>query len=54
MSELQNAVKELHKAGPRTVAVSSTEIDNKLTTIVSTIEGTGTVQLVSETRYKLF
>ena len=38
MSELQNAVKELHKAGPRTVAVSSTEIDNNLTAIVSTIE----------------
>ena len=38
MSDVQNAVKELHKAGPRIVAVSSTDIDNKLTAIVSTIE----------------
>lgn len=36
MSELQNALKELHKIGPKTVAVSSTEINDKLTAIVST------------------
>ncbi|KOX67899.1 Pyridoxal kinase [Melipona quadrifasciata] len=36
MSELQNALKELHKIGPQTVAVSSTEINDKLTAIVST------------------
>ncbi|KAF3430144.1 hypothetical protein E2986_02491 [Frieseomelitta varia] len=36
MSELQNALKELHKIGPQTVAVSSTEMNDKLTAIVST------------------
>lgn len=36
MSDLENAVKQLHKIGPQTVAVSSTEISNKLTAVVST------------------
>lgn len=36
LSELKNAVKEVHKIGPQTVAVSSTEINDKLTAIVST------------------
>ncbi|XP_076247220.1 pyridoxal kinase isoform X2 [Calliopsis andreniformis] len=38
VSELQNAIKELHKIGPQTVAVSSTEIDDKLTAVFSTIK----------------
>ncbi|XP_060818739.1 pyridoxal kinase [Bombus pascuorum] len=36
MSELQDAVTVLHKIGPQTVAVSSTEINDKLTAIIST------------------
>jgi len=36
MSELQNAIKKLHQNGPKTVAVSSTELSDKLTAIVST------------------
>lgn len=36
MSELQEAVTVLHKIGPQTVAVSSTEINDKLTAIIST------------------
>ncbi|XP_006625018.1 pyridoxal kinase [Apis dorsata] len=36
MSDLENAIKKVHKMGPQTVAVSSTELDNKLTTIIST------------------
>ncbi|XP_011169541.2 pyridoxal kinase [Solenopsis invicta] len=36
MSELQNAIKNLHKIGPKTVAVSSTELSDKLTAVVST------------------
>lgn len=36
MSELQNAIRKVHKIGPQTVAVSSTEIGDKLTTVIST------------------
>lgn len=39
MSDLQNAVKKLHEIGPKTVAVSSTELGDKLTAIFSTIKG---------------
>ncbi|XP_043592471.1 pyridoxal kinase [Bombus pyrosoma] len=35
MSELQDAITVLHKIGPQTVAVSSTEINDKLTAIIS-------------------
>ncbi|XP_029045685.1 pyridoxal kinase [Osmia bicornis bicornis] len=38
MSDLQNAVKKLHEIGPKTVAVSSTELGDKLTAIFSTIK----------------
>lgn len=36
ITELQNAIKKLHQSGPETVAVSSIEINNKLTAVVST------------------
>ncbi|XP_011634149.1 pyridoxal kinase [Pogonomyrmex barbatus] len=36
MNELQNAIKKLHQAGPKIVAISSTELNDKLTTVVST------------------
>lgn len=36
ITELQIAIKKLHQSGPKTVAVSSAEINNKLTAIVST------------------
>ncbi|KOC70752.1 Pyridoxal kinase [Habropoda laboriosa] len=36
MSELKNAIKELHNIGPGTVAISSTDIDDKLTAVFST------------------
>ncbi|XP_024890907.1 pyridoxal kinase [Temnothorax curvispinosus] len=36
MNELQNAIKKLHQKGPKTVAVSSTELSDKLTAVVST------------------
>ncbi|XP_076753295.1 pyridoxal kinase [Xylocopa sonorina] len=36
MSELQNAIRKVHKVGPQTIAVSSTEIGDKLTTVIST------------------
>lgn len=39
MSELQNAIKKLHLNGPKIIAVSSTELDNKLTAVVSTAKG---------------
>ena len=39
VSELKDAVQELHKLGPQTVAVSSTDIDEKLTSVVSTAKG---------------
>ncbi|XP_016920635.1 pyridoxal kinase [Apis cerana] len=35
-SDLENAIKKVHKMGPQTVAISSTELNNKLTTIIST------------------
>ncbi|XP_053979516.1 pyridoxal kinase [Hylaeus volcanicus] len=38
MSELQNAVKELHKVGPKIIAVSSSEISDTLTAVFSTIK----------------
>lgn len=36
MSELQNVIKKLHRNGPKSVAVSSTELSGKLTAVVST------------------
>ncbi|XP_025158237.1 pyridoxal kinase isoform X2 [Harpegnathos saltator] len=36
MDELQSVLKELHATGPQTIAVSSTELNNKLTAVVST------------------
>lgn len=36
MTELQNAIKKLHQIGPKTVALSSSELNNKLTAVVST------------------
>lgn len=39
MSELEDGIQELHKMGPQTVAISSTDIDEKLTSIVSTAKG---------------
>jgi len=39
MSELQNAIKKLHHNGPKTVAISSTDLSDKLTAIVSTTKG---------------
>ncbi|XP_076183301.1 pyridoxal kinase [Ptiloglossa arizonensis] len=38
ISELKSALKQLHKLGPQIVAISSTEIDNKLTATLSTIK----------------
>lgn len=38
-SDLENAIKKVHKMGPQTVAISSTELNNKLTTIISTNKG---------------
>jgi len=39
MVELQNAIKKLHQIGPQTIAVSSTDLNDKLTALVSTIKG---------------
>lgn len=50
--ELKDAIKELHKMGPQTVAVSSTDIDEKLTSIVSTAKGT-CIFLIWNTSYYL-
>lgn len=38
MSDVRNAVKKLHEIGPETVAVTSTELGDKLTAIFSTIK----------------
>ncbi|KAG5317571.1 PDXK kinase, partial [Pseudoatta argentina] len=38
MSELQNAIKKLHRNGPKTVAISSTDLSEKLTAVVSAAE----------------
>lgn len=38
VSELQSAIEEIHKIGPETIAVSSTEIGDKLTAIFSTVK----------------
>lgn len=45
MSELQDAVTVLHKIGPQTVAVSSTEINDKLTAIISTNKGNEVIKI---------
>ncbi|KZC05086.1 Pyridoxal kinase [Dufourea novaeangliae] len=45
MSDLQTAVKELHKAGPETVAISSTEIDDKLIAIFSAIKNNALIKI---------
>lgn len=39
ISELQNAIKKLHQKGPKIVAVSSTELSDKLTAVVSNAKG---------------
>jgi hypothetical protein len=39
MAELQNAIKKLHQIGPQTIAVSSTDFNDKLTALVSTVKG---------------
>ncbi|KAJ8673649.1 hypothetical protein QAD02_004911 [Eretmocerus hayati] len=36
MSDLKSSIKEIHELGPKTIAVSSSDIDEKLTSIVST------------------
>lgn len=45
MSELQDAITVLHKIGPQTVAVSSTEINDKLTAIISTNKGNEIIKI---------
>lgn len=40
MKELKNAIKKLHETGPQIVCISSTEIDSKLTSVVSSAKGT--------------
>ena len=40
MNELKEAIQELRTKGPKIVAVSSTEIDNKLTSVISSYKGT--------------
>ncbi|XP_012273265.1 pyridoxal kinase isoform X2 [Orussus abietinus] len=37
MADLQSAIKKLHEKGPKTVVVSSANIDNKLVAVASTI-----------------
>lgn len=39
MTALSDAILELHKVGPKIVAVSSCDIDNKLTSVTSSIKG---------------
>ena len=39
MSDLKEAIQILHSKGPKTVAVSSTDINDKLTSIKSTSAG---------------
>jgi len=39
MNELQNAIKKLHRNGPKTVAISSTDLNEKLTAVVSAAKG---------------
>lgn len=39
MSELKEAIKVLHSKGPKIVAVSSTDIENKLTSVTSVSKG---------------
>lgn len=39
MTELKTCIQEIHDVGPSIIAVSSTEIDNKLTSLVSTKKG---------------
>jgi len=39
MNELQNAIKKLHRNGPKTVAISSTDLSEKLTAVVSAAKG---------------
>ncbi|XP_076281658.1 pyridoxal kinase [Lasioglossum baleicum] len=43
--EVQTAIKVLHNAGPHIVAVSSTEIDNKLTAICSTVKDNKVIRI---------
>ncbi|XP_008214875.1 pyridoxal kinase isoform X1 [Nasonia vitripennis] len=45
MSELKDGIQELHKMGPKTVAISSTDIDEKLTSIVSTAKDNKVIKI---------
>ncbi|XP_047351171.1 pyridoxal kinase [Vespa velutina] len=38
LDELQTVIKELHKMGPQTVAVSSAEMDNKILAVISSLK----------------
>lgn len=54
ITELQNAIKKLHQIGPKTVAVSSTELNDKLTAVVSTEKGIArclTSQIITKLHY---
>lgn len=39
ITDLRNAIKKLHQIGPQIVAVSSTELNDKLTAVVSAVKG---------------
>ncbi|XP_014238929.1 pyridoxal kinase [Trichogramma pretiosum] len=45
MEELRQSIKELHSLGPKTIAVSSTDIDDKLTSILSTEDGSKVIKI---------
>lgn len=45
IQDIQTAINVLHKAGPQIVAVSSVEIDNKLTAICSTVKDNKVMQI---------
>jgi len=39
MAECQNAIEKVHQIGPHTIAVSSTDFNDKLIALVSAIKG---------------
>ena len=39
MDDMKNGINDLHKLGPKIVAISSTDIDDKLTSVVSNVKG---------------
>lgn len=39
LDDLQNVIKDLHKMGPQTVAVSSAEMNNKMSAVISSLKG---------------